>query len=313
MSEAIASSRKINMADIFAVRSDRLKDLRVIINAWRESNVLLRGAVQFRLVVDSNVVLGDIIWLVSKRKDRAAKTQLMETIEAETIELYVPPSLFTEVDEKIPLIAKKKKLDIDLMYAHWETYKLKLKVYAPDDELVQALKNGVDPDDAVFVALAETIAASGVFSKDKDIGMMGANQISIECITHLRNYSRATAIELNIKVNGVLFANVGIAAIRGLFAGIKALIDGIGRAPDWVKLALLAGVLFIALHPGARASVVRGLKAMLAGISEATPAVISYIAEAAALAEKHKNEAKGHLDKAMAELGRNETRVITQG
>lgn len=231
----------------------------------------------------------------------------METIEAETIDVYAPPALFHEVEEKIPLIAAEKGLDKNLMHIHWEVYKAKLKVSEPDQDKVQALKNGVDSDDAEFVALAQTILAAGVISKDSHIEQMGGNQISITCITHLRNYSRATAIELNIKVNGVLFTAVGLAAIRGLFSGIRVLIDGISKAPDWVKLALLAGGIFIALHPGARASVVRGLKAVLASISQATPAVISHIAEAAAFAEKHKAEAQVHLNKAMKELGRNET------
>lgn len=292
------------MADIFAVRSDKLKELRSVVQSWKNSNLLLDGAVQFRLVVDSNVVIGDILWLVAERTNESAKTQLMEIIEAETIQVYVPPALLVEVDEKIPLIAEKRKLNKDQMYAHWEAYKTMLIVHEPDAERVRILKNGVDPDDADFVALAETIAASGVFSKDKHIGMMGGNQISIECVAHLRNYSRATAIELNIKVNGVMFAKVGTGAIRGIFAGIKALIDGISRAPDWVKLALIAGGLFVALHPGTRESVIRWLKAALAGIGEATPVVISHIAQAAVLADQRKQEAKGHLDKAMNELGR---------
>ncbi|MDD2916015.1 MAG: PIN domain-containing protein [Gallionella sp.] len=296
--------------DVFTVRSDKLKQLRVVIQSWKESSAVIGGAAQFRLVVDSNVVLGDILWLVSGRTNENAKTQLMETIEAETIDLYGPPALFDEVEEKIPLIAADKGLDADLMYAQWETYKILIKLVEPDGEKVQTLKNSVDPDDAEFVALAQTIGAVGVVSKDRHIGQMGANHISVTCITHLRNYSRATAIELNIKVNGVLFATVSHAAIVGAYAGCKALIEGISKAPDWVKVALLVGGLFVFLHPGARASVARGLKTFLDGISEATPFVIAEIAAAIELAQKHNAEAQGHLGNAMKELGRNE--VVSQ-
>jgi hypothetical protein len=148
------------------------------------------------------------------------------------------------------------------------------------------------------------MGASGVISKNHDIRLMGGNQISITCITHLRNYSRATSIELNIKVNGVLFANVSIAAIRGLFEGGKALINAIAKAPEWFKFALLVGGAFVVLHPGARAAVANGLKTVLQGIGEATPAIIALIAEAAILAEQHKSEAQAHLEKAMQELDR---------
>src|ERR1035437_3907333 len=96
-------------ADIFAVDSGKLKELRMIIHTWKDINQTLgKTAAQFRLVVDSNVILGDIIWLAAKRNNETATTQLMETIEAETIDVYGPPSLFEEVEEKIPLIAAQK-------------------------------------------------------------------------------------------------------------------------------------------------------------------------------------------------------------
>jgi predicted nucleic acid-binding protein len=257
------------------------------------------------LVVDANIILGDLIWLVSKRTNSSAKTQLMETIEAETVEIYAPPIFFDEVEEKIPLLATEKGLDISLMYEHWAIYKTKIKLSSPDPDKVKILRGGKDPDDAEYIALEQTMGAAGVISKNHDIRLMGGNQVSVTCITHLRNYSRSTSIELNIKVNGVMFANLSIAAVQGLFVGAKALINGIGKAPDWVKFALLAGGLYVVLHPGARTAVVSGLKNVLQGIGEATPSIIALIAEAAVLAEKHKSEAQSYLDSAMKELGRN--------
>lgn len=310
MSDQTLDKPSSKLEDFFTVRSDKLKQLRIVIRSWKESSAVIGSAAQFRLVVDSNVILGDIIWLSSKRTNELATTHLMEVIEAETVDMYAPPILFDEVEEKIPLIAAEKGLDQNLMYNHWAVYKTKLKVFVPDQDKVSVLRNGVDPDDAEFVALEQTIRASGVISKNSDIKMMGGNQISVECITYLRNYSRATAIEMNIKVNGVMFVKLSYAAIAGMFAGGKALIEGIGKAPEWVKIALLMGGAVIALHPGARASVARGLKTVLAGISEATPFVIEEIAAAIALAQKHKAEAQEHLDKAMKELGRNEALTI---
>lgn len=310
MSSQVISKPPSRLEDIFTVRSDKLKELRVVVSYWKKTSAVIGSAAQFRLVVDSNVVLGDLLWLVAERRNETAKTDLMETIAAETIDLYAPPTLFDEVEEHLPLIAAAKGLDVNLMYAEWAIYKTQIKIAEPDSEKVRVLKSGVDPDDAEFVALAQTIDAAGVISKDAHIGKMGGNHISVTCITHLRNYSRATAIELNIKVGGVTFAKVGYAAIAGMFAGGKALIEGVSKAPDWVKVALLAGGVFIALHPGARASVARGLRIVLDGISEATPFVIEEIAAAIALAQKHKAEAQEHLDKAMKELGRNEAHTI---
>lgn len=312
MSTTAHQDKSTGLAEFFAVRSDKLKELRAVIQHFKNLNIDLAGAVQFRLVVDTNVILGDILWLVAERRNLTAKTDLMEGMEAQTIDVYAPPALFVEVEEKIPLIAADKNLDVTLMYAEWAIYKTKLKRAEPDADKVRVLKNGVDPDDADFIALAQTIAAAGVVSKDKHIAMMGGDSISVEFITHLRNYSRDTAIELNIKVNGVLFAVVGIVAIRALFAGFSALIDGINKAPDWVKLVLLVGGMFVALHPGARASVISFLKSAFTVIGEGSSMVIEHIADAAVLADKHKDKAQVHLQKAMKELEKGNLAEITR-
>lgn len=307
-----AQSEKLpfRLENVFTVRSEKLKELRVVFNYWKESSAVLGTAAQFRLVVDSNVVIGDLLWLVMERRNPTAKTDLLEVVEAETIDLYAPAKLFDEIDEHLPNIAVSKGIDLSRLAAEWATYKLKIKIAEPDEEKVRALKSGVDPDDAEFVALAQTIDAVGVISKDKHIAQMGGNHISVICITHLRNYSRSTAIELTIKVNGVMFAKLSYGVIAGMIEGSKALIAGIGKAPDGVKIALIAGGLFVALHPGARANVARGLKTVLDGISEATPIIIEEIAAAIALVQQHKSEAQGHLDNAMKELGRNEAITI---
>ena len=284
------------------MRSDYLKGFRAAVKQWKEFESILGVAAQFRVVVDTNVVLGDIMWLCGKRKNPNAKTCLMEVIEAETVEAYAPPELIEEVEEKIPLIAAEKGLDEGQMLEQWKLYKLKLKIREPETGRVEILQNGVDPDDAFFIALAELVAANGVVSKDNHIEMMGGNRITVECVASLRDYSRAVAINMNIKVSGVVLSGITFAAIRGVLLGIKSLFVAIAKAPDWVKLALLAGTLFVAFHPGTRAAVSGWLRTAMAGIKDATPAITEQIAEAAALAGKHEAKAQMHLDSAMKEL-----------
>ena len=292
------------ISDALSVRSERLKDLRSIIEGWKGLQPLLGVAARFSLVIDTNVVLGDILWLVAERRDLAAKTQLMETMEAGTLDVYVPPKLIDEVEEHIPLIASKKGLDEKGMRAEWKIYRKMLKVVPPDEATVQEYRDGVDPDDADFVALAELIGAVGVFTKDKHIGMMGGNTISIECIAHLRNYSRSTAVELNIKVNGVLFSIVGMRAINALIDGAKLLVERIGSAPAWIKALLLAGVAFVVLNPRTRGTVGRILSTTYLKLGDAVPKVLSWVAEASQVASTRRAEAQSHLGRALPELDR---------
>lgn len=292
----------------YFVPSDKLKELREFVKVLKNAGQHIDSAVQFRVVVDTNVVLAAIRWLAHKRKDATARTSLIETIEAGTIDVYVPLALHDEVERHIKRIAIEEGLDQARLMSVWWEYQKKLKVAEPDSKVIQSYSGGVDPDDAVFIALAEVIGAVGIVSNDPHIAMMGGKKISVDCVLSLRDYSRATAIELNIKCMGLTLGLASVATIRGLIEGIKALIVGIGKAPDWLKLVLIVGVAFCVLHPGARAKIATGFRRALTGIKEATPTLMSHIAEAAVLAQKQNEFAKSHLDKAMKELEANESK-----
>lgn len=304
MKTSTPESSRRSLAQLFEVRSHLLKDLRDLIDGWRGFNGLIEGAASFSIVLDTNVVIGDLLWLAVKRRNPEAKTELMEIVAAGTVVVYVPPRLLREVEEKIPLIAAEKGLDAAKLFAEWESYRTQLVVKDPGEECINAYAKGVDPDDADFVALERAMSASGVFSKDKHIAMMGGNQLSVDTIASLRGYSRATAIELTIKVNGLVMTVIGAAAIRSLFAGCQALIESLSRAPEWVKVALFIGGAFAVLHPGTREYLTRQFRVAFDGIRGVSPHVIEELGAAIALMQTQQSLAKQHLASAMTELGK---------
>src|SRR4030065_47447 len=85
----------------YFVPSDKLKELRGFVKAWKNAGQHIGHAVDFRIVVDTNVVLADVRWLACKRNNSAARTALIETIDAGTLDVYVPPSLHDEIEEHI--------------------------------------------------------------------------------------------------------------------------------------------------------------------------------------------------------------------
>jgi hypothetical protein len=184
----------------------------------------------------------------------------------------------------------------------WAEYRKNLKVMDADESLVQSYRSGVDPDDAVFLALAEAVQAVGVISKDRHIAMMGGQTISVDFVLSLRDYSRAAAIELNIRCMGISLTLMGVATIRGIFEGITNGVLAISKAPDWMKLTLLFGVAFCVLHPGARQRIGSGLAVALEGVREVTPSIVSSLAQAAAHANQHGDIARKHLQRALQEL-----------
>lgn len=293
------------LSDSFlAVRSDKLKELRTSIATLRKLNYPMAAIAKISLVIDTNILLGELRWLSSKRHTDDAKTSLMEVIEAETVTLYAPPVFFDEVEEKIPLLATTQGLDAEMMRKHWEVYKTKIILAIPDKNLVESLKAGVDPDDAEFVALQQTLGADGVLSKDPHIAAMGGNKVSLDCIFYLKNYSRTAAVELNIKVAGASFTLAGLAAIRACVGGIQALSRCIQTAPDWLKFALLLGALLTLANPRSRAKVLNAVNALLEGAATTVPAILDLVSVAAQLANEKESQSKAHLDKALADISK---------
>ncbi len=294
----------LDLEKILFVTSDRLNDLRAAVDDLKRMNFQLGMAARFRLVVDTNIILGDLRWLVATRTDSTAKTGLMEVIEASTIELYAPPVFFSEVEEKIPLLAADQGLDEKAMLAEWQIYKGRISLCIPDPELVASLQDSVDPDDAEYIALEKTIKADGVLSKDSHISMMGGNQVSLDFIFHLRNYSRTTAVEMNIKVGGARFAVGSLAVVRGGTAVVQSLLKNLKAAPDWVKLALFVGTLVVLVNPNSRAKLASILQTVFSNVAAATPSVICFVSTAAAMAQQNKLQASAHLNNALRELAK---------
>lgn len=304
MNIAISEATSALSVSFLAVRSNKLKELRTSIGTLRQLNYPMAAIAKISLVIDTNIILGELRWLTSKRHTDEAKTGLMEVIEAETVTLYAPPIFFAEVEEKIPLMATTQGLDVEVMRKHWDVYKTKIILAIPDEDLVKSLKAGVDPDDAEFVALQQTLGADGVLSKDAHIAAMGGNKVSLDCIFYLRDYSRTAAIELNIKVAGVNFTLAGLTAIRACVAGVKALSRSISAAPDWLKFALLLCALLTLANPRSRAKVLGAVNVVLAGATSAAPAVLDLVSVAAQLAIEKGSQSKVHLANALADISR---------
>ena len=228
------------------VRSEELAELRVTLDKLKGMADLIGAAVQVLVVVDANVILGDLIWMASKRTDPGAKTSLLEASAAGSLIACVPPYALEEIQDKIPEVAKKRRIDQVVLAGLWEEYRPALSVKEPDPVHVERYRYGRDPKDADYLALADTLAANGILSRDKDIPAMVGIAISMDAVTLLRDYSRAAAVEFNIKVNGCFSLMVGIMTLKVALELLDKVAGQVARLPGWAK-GLLLCLLFISL------------------------------------------------------------------
>lgn len=224
------------------IRSEMLGHLRKVngLNRW------IGTLAQFVVVVDANIVLGDLIWLVSKRKNQDAMTELMECIQAGTVIAYVTRTVLAEVDKKIPTIAADKGISEEAMRQEWKTYRKLIKVRTPRKALVDRYKGGQDPDDAPTLALAKMLRADGILSKDSDLVAMGGLVIERDFTKQARDYSRKTAVAATIRCSGGIALTVSWATIDVVLRSIKGFLDWFRGLPAPVQAIIFFAVVAIA-------------------------------------------------------------------
>ena len=286
-----------------AFRSDNLKKLRQLIRAGG----LLRGhfeeVAEFRLVIDTNIALAEIVWRVCKRKDPSARTWLTEVIDAGTAEVYAPTALIAEVDKYIVPLADKHCVDVELLLKEWTSLRTHLKIIQPKGGDVSQYPNSIDPKDVPFVALAAEIRAAGVLSRDPHIERLGGQRIPIDCMLHLRDYSRSRAVELGLKVGGISISGITIGGAAIFVKGIAALGRAFANAPPLVKLLVLAGMAFCVLHRPTRTKLASLASGSLSLAKEVGPMALEQFANAYGAATDHSAAAEKHLTDAKKYFG----------
>lgn len=241
---------------------------------------------QFVVVVDANVILKDLIWLVGKRRNPEAMTALMECVKAGTIVAYVTRSVLAEVDEHITTIAAARNLSEEALRAEWKSYRKLVKVKTPRKALVARYQNGQDPDDAPTIALQKMLRADGILSKDSDLVAMGGLVIELDFTNQAREYSRKTAVAATIRVSGgmVLIVSWGVIAVA--LKSMTAIAESFRRLPPAAQVFVFIAVLAIGSNRRARERATTMIRQANASIRNHWPAVAGILAEiAATLAE----------------------------
>lgn len=236
------------------ILSDDLLHLRELSLSWVPLLRVLEIEPQIRLVIDTNVVLEELLFIVTKLRDQANRTALQEAIDSGAVAAFAPYELQEEVEEKIVLFAEQRGIPEGLLRRAWSAYLPRINfvdVGPPSAEEV-AEAAAVDPDDLPFVRLYRQLNADAVLSRDRHIRAMNARCVNREVMTHVRDYARAKAPEVTLKF-GTLVVTVPVAA------GAQALIKILGRLaravaglPLGVQLALLGGAVAVIAHPRSR-------------------------------------------------------------
>lgn len=261
------------------IKSDFLYDLRQIVNKIKPLKQLIGDIDRFCLVIDTNVILRDLIWLIKKRKNPEAKTRVQECILAGTFIVYSTKTVIKEVEKKLKKIAVQYDISLDSLEKEWLNYKLLLIIREPEDNLINKYRQGRDPDDAPTLALAKMLNAYGIISKDKDIESMGGKTVSFIFCASARSYSRKATVTVLIKIAGYFTFVIGMELLSALLSLLKNILDKLLNLPGWIKLLLvIAGILVLCI-PKFRKFVIDMVKSMSSELQKIMPLLIEFLTQ----------------------------------
>lgn len=257
------------MKSQFSIPSDHLAGLREIIFSLPSLSAIFSDLQQIRLVIDSNSVIDDLVWLARTRHNLSARTSLLELIASGTVIAYAPMQLREEVERHIARIAAEEGISEKRLNAAWQKYQPALKFCEASSPLVQIPNRDRDPNDLPFVFLYVQVGAAAIVSRDKDLPAMGANTIPVGVLLNLRDYARAKTIEISIFVGGQVIVMVIAIGIFQLAAKlVTAVAQGFSRLPVGMQIVLGLGAVAAVCHPRSRQAIVNGAHAISRQLTE---------------------------------------------
>jgi len=180
-----------------------------------------------------------------------------------------------EMERVLPKVALDRGLSTEECMLQWKAYKNFINIREGEPAHLAKYLSGVDPDDAPTLALAETLRACGIVSRDRHIQAMGGTVIPVEFVYDVRGYSRKACVSLTIKMCGYTLVVSTVAAARIGAILLRQAAAGFMRLPDGVKLLILVTLALMLLNPKSRATIAGWLQRVLETASDIGPQAFS--------------------------------------
>ncbi|MDG4719710.1 MULTISPECIES: hypothetical protein [Thalassospira] len=228
---------------------------------------------RFDIVLDANIAIGDL--LHKHQNPHLEQTALQEVVKSGVVRLCAPSWLETEMlTSTIPQVSQKKKISQEALRSSWKSYKAAIIFDARFDQAQEVTTKSLDPKYAPYVQLQNAISALGILSNDKDIDALGGTRLERKLVMTIRAYARSASYSVSIKVGGVVISNISLSVLRKVMLFFR---DMAARMPDWMKLLLLVGVIFVLAHPESRARFSAVIKSIGQGIGDVWPDIQQFL------------------------------------
>jgi hypothetical protein len=256
-----------------AFPSDKLREMRRLIERMPAFSPLLAELIQVWFVVDANVIQGELRWRLGSRRNPDARSGLHECIQSGLFVAIAPVWLKAEIEEHLEGIAAGEGVSVEDARAEWEKIKGHLHFYQPSTNAPKE-QSAKDPDDVPY-KLASNELGLPVYSKDTDFRAMQVPVIAVCLDLTARKYARAASVTTGVmfySTVAVTFAFEAFSAFCSLVKGVFSLFMRLPRPVQLVVAGLVAGLL---IHPKSRARLVSGARSICNRAAELKPEILA--------------------------------------
>lgn len=297
------------------IPSDDLLRLRELALNWPPLFRLLEMAPQLKLVIDTNVVIRELIYAVKWRKNPSARSNLQEAIDSGVVVALAPPKLQEEVLRHIPRLAEEEGVSEDELRQAWLEYRPRINFIDVGEASAEEVAAAVDPDDLPFVRLCQSVNADAVVSGDRHIHAMGSRSVRQEALRDARDYARGKAPEVTLRIGVYAITFPAAAGAYALVSLLKSVAKRVAGLPLGFQLALLGVAVGVGAHPRSRRALLALISSRASGLKEPTLTLLDVmgdLAERWADARRQVELRQGRLERSIPQVKRRPLRLVAR-
>jgi len=233
----------------------------------------LEGFVKFHLLLDANILQGELRWRLGRRQKTCARTGLHEAIIAGVLIAYAPAFLEEEILDHVGDIAFGTKSTAADVRREWKELRPLVHFYKPGEE-PPAVNSFADKDDLPYVAARSQLGLRAIYTNDRHLERMGAPVVKDQIDISLRDYARASTVKIGITVGSSIAFALSTEAIPALYRLLKTGVSWIRQRSTMTQLAIIGIALALAIHPKSRAKFSEAWHLIAPAMSDAVRAAV---------------------------------------
>jgi hypothetical protein len=264
---------------------------------------------QVRLVADANRIHAELRWRLRKRHQPDHRSAIHESIEAGVAVFLAPEYVKQEIEKYYEAIAADTRSTVAEVQKEWTQFQQYVGFYAPRERPLSS-ETYADIKDFPYVATWREVDARAIYTADPHLAAMGAAVVSVFIDTQLRDYARASTVQIAVRIGSSLSVFVGWESLCAMYRLLVRLIHVIRRLPPAAQAALAAAGTLAVLHPRSREAIREGWNSLKN--SKEVSALCNTLVDLGVQAAEAEEKARSNFERLQAVLPARQKRPLVQ-